>query len=199
MKHLLSRASRPLLLALALGALAGCGGGPYVWVQELPPPPAADDYLIASGDVISVRVFNQENMSTRARVRADGKIAVPFIGEIEVRGKAPAALSADLETRFKHYVVSAPVTVTVEETAPSSVSVIGEVAHPGAYTIDSQAGVLQALAVAGGFTEYASRGSIYLLRRSPSQRIRFTYAALTQGEERAAAFRLRAGDVVVVE
>lgn len=202
MNHLTPRASC-LLAACALATLAtlatGCGGAPYVWAHELPQPPAAEGYVIAAGDVLSVRVFNQDNMSTRARVRSDGKIAVPFIGEVDVRGKAPAAVSADLEARFKHYVVSASVTITVEEIALSSVSVLGEVARPGVYAVDGSAGVLQALAVAGGFTDFASRGSIYLVRRAPAQRIRFTFAALTQGDERAATFRLRAGDVVVVE
>jgi polysaccharide export outer membrane protein len=96
-------------------------------------------------------------------------------------------------------VVSPQVTITVEESQPTSVSVLGEVAHPGIYTLDPSAGVLQALAAAGGFTEYASRDSIYLVRRPPSPRIRFAFSALSQGEGRAAAFRLRAGDVVIVE
>lgn len=197
MSHFLPRCS--VLVALVAGALTACGGAPYVWVQELPQAPAADGYVIASGDVLSVRVFNQDNLSARARVRSDGKIAVPMVGDVDVRGKAPSAVAADLETRFKHYVVAAQVTITVEETQPTSVSVLGEVAHPGLYTVDPSAGVLQALAVAGGFTDYASRGSIYVVRRGPAQRIRFSYSSLIEGEDRASTFRLHAGDVLVVE
>ena len=196
MRYCLPRFSCILTAAHTLG----CGTtAPYVWVQELPAPQAAEGYVIAIGDVLSVRVFGQDNMSTRARVRSDGKIAVPFIGEVDVRGKAPAAVSADLETRFKHYVVSASVTITVEETQPASVAVLGEVSHPGVYPVDSSAGVLQALALAGGFTDYASRGSIYVVRRAPTQRIRFSYSSLVQGEDRASTFRLHPGDVLVVE
>jgi polysaccharide biosynthesis/export protein len=184
---------------LALSLLSGCAGAPYVWFQELPAQHAVDDYVIAPGDLLSVRVFNQDNLSTRTRVRSDGKIAVPFLGDVEVRGKTPAVVSAELETSFKKYVVSAAVTITVEEPPSTSVSVLGEVSHPGNYTVDASSGVLQALAAAGGLTDYASRSSIYVVRRSPAQRIRFTYASLTQAEGASSAFRLHAGDVVVVE
>ena len=95
--------------------------------------------------------------------------------------------------------VSPTVTVTVEETLPTSVTVLGEVVHPGIYSVDATSGVLQALAVAGGFNDYAGRGSIYLMRRSPAERVRFTFADLTRADGSAATFRLHTGDVVVVE
>jgi len=186
-----------LLLALALASCTRAG--PYVWVHELPELEVADEYLLEAGDVLSVRVFNQDNLSTHARVRSDGKIALPFLGDVVVRGKTPGAVSRELEVQLKAYVVSPAVTITVEEGPPTSVSVLGEVTRPGLYTLDPLAGVLQALAVAGGFTDYASRDSIYLLRRASAQRIRFTYASLSRGGDRASAFRLRAGDVLVVE
>ena len=89
--------------------------------------------------------------------------------------------------------------MTVEESQPTSVSVLGEVAHPGIYTVDPASGVLQALAAAGGFTDFASRDSIYVVRRAPTQRIRFSYSMLLDGDKRAESFRLHKGDVVVVE
>ena len=191
-----------LAAALALGAsTAGCAkNGMYTWVAELPPDASAGgEYQIAAGDTISLRVFGQDNLTTRARVRTDGRIALPFLGDVEVRGKTPAGLSRELETRFKEYMVAPKVTVILEETQATSVAVVGEVTHPGAFPVDGQTGVLQALALAGGLTEYASKDSIYVLRRSPQQRIRFTYASLIHGDQHAAGFRLRSGDVVVVE
>jgi polysaccharide biosynthesis/export protein len=187
------------LVALLLLSLVGCSSAGYVWAHELPESRPVDEYVIAPGDLLNVRVFEQDNLSTHARVRSDGKVAVPFLGDVEVRGKTPALVSTELEARFKHYVVSAAVLVTVEETQATSVSVLGEISHPGIYTVDPSSGVLQALAAAGGFTDYASRSSIYVVRRSSAQRIRFTYASLMQAEGRAATFRLHAGDVVVVE
>jgi polysaccharide export outer membrane protein len=200
-----NRASRTSgrLFALALGcglALTACGTqGSYTWVQNLPPTQTADEYAIAPGDMLSVRVYNQDNMSTHARVRSDGKLAMPFLGDVEVRGKTPAVLSKELEARLKEYVVSPSVTVTVEETRPTSVAVLGEVTHPGNYTLDPTSGVLEALAASGGFSDYASRSSIFVVRRTPAERVRFDYEALASGEQRACSFRLRAGDVVVVE
>jgi polysaccharide biosynthesis/export protein len=187
------------LAALSLALLLGCGGGRYVWIDEIPEPRAEGEYAISSGDLVHVQVFNQESMSTRARVRSDGKIAVPLLGDVQASGKTSAVLSSELAGRFKEYVNAPIVTTTVEETQPTSVSVLGEVAHPGIYTLDPSAGVLQALAAAGGLTEYASRDGIYVVRHAPPPRIRFTFSSLVQGEGRPAAFRLRGGDVVVVE
>jgi len=187
---------RALLFAVVL---AGCTTTPYVWINDLPIEGAGSEYTIASGDLISIRVFNQDNMSVRSRVRSDGKIAVPFLGDVEVRGKAPSAVSKSLEARFKAYMVSPVVTVTVEEMQPTSVSVLGEVSKPGIYTVDPSSGVLQALAAAGGLTEYAGRDSIYVVRRDPPAHVRFTFSALNAGDSHASRFRLRTGDVVVVE
>ncbi|MEO7331758.1 MAG: polysaccharide biosynthesis/export family protein [Minicystis sp.] len=187
-------------LALLVQGLTGCAGeATYVWAEELKEPEAPVSYVIAPGDVLSVRVFNQDNMSTRARVRSDGKIAVPFVGDVDVLGKTPAAVAKELSVLLKEYVVSPTVTITIEETLAATVSVLGEVARPGIYPIDASTGVLQALAAAGGFTDYASRGSIYLVRRSPAGRIRLSYSALTQGTGKASQFRLHAGDVLLVE
>lgn len=191
---------RPFLVAISTAAVLGCSGGaPYVWARDLPPEQASSQYVVNAGDLLSVRVYTQENLSTRTRVRADGKIAVPLAGEIDVVGKAPEALSKEIEARLKQFVLSPMVTVTVEETPPTSVTVLGQVVHPGIYTVDSASGVLQALAVAGGFNDYAGHGSIFLMRRSPPQRIRFTFSDLDRADGSAAAFRVRAGDVVVVE
>jgi polysaccharide export outer membrane protein len=194
-----SRIRCPVIGALVALPLAGCGATPFVWIDELAQQRDVDDYLIAPGDVVGVRVFNQENMSTRARVRSDGKMALPFLGDVELRGKTPTAVSKELGVRFKEFVVSPMVTVSVEETQPTVVSVLGEVAHPGNFTLDASSGVLQALAAAGGFTDYASRDAIYVARRASGPRVRFTFSSLAHGEGRAATFRLHAGDVVIVE
>src|SRR5262245_60001015 len=110
-----------LTLALALSSLVlGCASpGAYVWVKDLPPayvvrPPAAD-YLVSDGDTVSIRVFNQDSLSTRAKIRRDGRIAMPVLGDIEVRGKRPSALKAEIEARLRDYVNAPSVTVTVEE------------------------------------------------------------------------------------
>lgn len=192
---------RCLAIAVAIASTTGCGAsGAYVWVTDLSSEEAgATDYLITIGDMLSVRVFNQDAMSTRARVRGDGKISIPFLGDVRAQGVPPAKLAREIEAGLKNYVVSPTVTVTVDEFQPPQVTVIGEVARPGVFTIDSSSGVLRALAFAGGLTDYAGRDSIYVLRSSPTRRIRFTFRSLLDNDGRASAFRLRTGDTVVVE
>ncbi len=192
------------VVRLALTAslvLAGCGStGPYIWANDLKPDEAGtSDYLIAIGDVVHVRVFGQDALTTRERVRSDGKISFPFIGDVSVVGKPPAAVAKEMEVGLRNFINTPNVTVTVDEFQPTTVSILGEVGHPGVIVIDRNSGVLQALANAGGLTENASRDGIFVLRERPvPRRIRFTYESLTRAPP-ASPFRLRPGDVVIVE
>jgi polysaccharide export outer membrane protein len=159
--------------------------------------PAA--YAIGVGDSVSVRVYGQDGMSTHAKVRSDGKISVPFLGDVLVAGKQPAVAAKEMEVSLKSFITTPNVTVSVDEFQAITVSVIGEISHPGTITIDRDTTLLQVLASAGGLTESASRDDIYVLRSAPvARRIRFTYKLLTQSPP-SSAFRLRAGDIVVVE
>ncbi len=197
--------SRFLVSGATLAAIcvAACSNlGKYVWVDQYKEPAAVDEkpYTITPGDVIQVRVFNQDQLSARARVRADGKVSLPLLNDVEAAGYTPVALSQVLEKRLKGLVNAPSVTVSVEETKPAMVMVIGEVTKPGAFPYDPAGGVLQALAAAGGLTPDASGDRIFVLRQTPSPaRIRFTYDRLRRQEGRAPTFRLRPGDVVVVE
>jgi polysaccharide export outer membrane protein len=190
----------------AFSVALGChsGGGKFVWVDDMPNSALGNTgdaaYVIATGDVISVRVYNQDGISTRGKVRADGKISVPLVGEVEARGKKPAELAKLLEVRLKEFIVAPAVTVTVEEAQATQVSVLGEVVRPAIVTLDAHAGVLEALAAGGGLTDFANRDRIYVYRRgTPAVRIRFTWETLSRGEGKGAAFVLKQGDVVVVE
>ena len=199
---------RPALV-VAL-TLAGCGHvtGPYVWVDAYRDPTAGaakGAYVIARGDVLAVRVWNQDSMSGRARVRNDGMISLPFVNDVEAAGLEPAGLAKRIQAKLKEFIVNPVVSVSVEEQVAMEVSVVGEVAKPGVFHLDNDAGVLKALARAGGLTQVASRDRIFVLREegvgdSRSQvRIRFDYEALARGDGPAGRFRLRSGDTVVVE
>jgi polysaccharide export outer membrane protein len=192
-------------LAFALGLL-GCGHGNYVWVDalgDLSGQSALEGaYAIASGDLLNIRVYSQDTISTRGRVSPDGTIAIPLVGQLEARGLSVVALSRLIEARLKAFVVAPSVTILVEEAQPVKVAVVGEVGRPAVLTVTPGTPILQVLALAGGLTEYADRDSIFLLRERPARaplRIRFTYHDLTRGVGRAANFRVEAGDTVVVE
>jgi polysaccharide export outer membrane protein len=191
-------------LSLAL-LLVGCSGtGPYVWVNDLREPAAREgDYQLVAGDTLSIQVFaaakREDNLSTRERVRPDGKITMSLVGEIDAAGKRPQTLAAELEGRLAKYLESPSVNIVIEESRGISVAVVGEVTRSGTYPLERGSGVLTALASAGGLTEYADKDRIFVVRKSPPRRVRFTYELLTHGEARAQGFTLQNGDIVVVE
>jgi len=190
-----------LALALALPAL-GCGGtGPYVWVDSLPAQAAAGgDVVIQEGDVLSVRVFNQDPLSTKERVRADGRISIPVIGEVVAKGKRPAQLSAEIQDRLKDIVKVPSVTVSFEQAGEGmKVSVVGEVRNSGTFQLEPGSNVLHALAAAGGLNDYADGDKVFVVRRSLPQRVRFRYADLRSADPKSVQFSLQPGDVIVVE
>jgi polysaccharide biosynthesis/export protein len=194
---------KPGWVLLALAGVVGCAHiGPYVWVDDYPASSDVEDYRIAAGDTLSVVVFGQERMSARERVRQDGKVSLPLLQDVPAAGRSPAALAVEIQGLLKGFFANVPptVTVAVAEARPLVVPVLGEVAHPGQYTLEKGAGVLDALAAGGGFTEFAHRDRIFVLRRQPKlMRIRTTFEALSRGQGKATAFRLQPGDVVVVE
>jgi polysaccharide export outer membrane protein len=191
-------------VALALSA-AGCANlGEYVWVSEYRDPrPAATatSYVLGAGDSIQVRVYNQEGMSAKARVRTDGKISLPFLNDVQAEGYTPNVLAEQLETRLKDYVNKPVVTVSVEEQRHIPIAVVGEVAKQGIIDIPADSGLLQALATAGGLTDMAHNDRIFVIRYEGGQasRIRFDYKKLLHAIPPASNFRIRFGDQIVVE
>lgn len=192
-----------LLLPFLMAACISCSApGKYTWVDAYQESRGGHEqpYRIAAGDMVQVRVFNQEHLTTRARVRPDGKVSLPLLNDVPAAGLTPDALATDLQERLKSFIKAPLVTVALEETRPASVYVAGEVVRPGVYPLDAAAGVLQALVNAGGLTQMASPGRIFVLRKGPPEvRIRFTYDALVRLEGKASTFHLLPGDVVVVE
>lgn len=195
------------VLTLPFASCRHSDPGGYIWAEDARQSPQADaGYVIVQGDIVSVRVWNQDALSTtRARVRTDGKISVPLLQDVQVVDSTPDQAARLIATKLKSFVASPVVTVTVDEMSPLRVTVVGEVVKPGRYDLEAGAGVLDALAAAGGFTAFASPDGIYVLRRGyytdgrqERARIRFRYDLLTRGG-RAASFRLLPGDVVVCE
>lgn len=190
-------------VAMALLAM-GCARnlGPFVWVDQYTEPPPAPEkpYVIEVGDVIQVRVFNQDQLSARQKVRSDGKVSLPLLNDVQAAGYPPVTLTGILENRLKELVKSPVVTISIEESQSQTINVLGDVGRPGSYPLERGAGILQALATAGGLKPDASTDQIFVIRQTPTPiRIRFNYEALLHQEGRAAGFKLRPGDVVVVE
>jgi polysaccharide export outer membrane protein len=207
LSHALLRFPRRVALVLTLGALPGCAstsGGPFVWAADFVArdPAAADaQYYVGVGDLIAIQVFDNDKISTRGRVRSDGKLAMPLINDVMVAGRTPSQVAAAVTKSLKdgNFVLNPRVNVVVEEVPPVRVTVLGAVDKAGTYAIDPGSGVAEALAGAGGLTEFAHKDRIFVLRKVPTPvRIRFTFASLTDTGP-AGRFRLHQGDIVVVE
>jgi polysaccharide export outer membrane protein len=165
-----------------------------------PPEAAASDYTIGVGDVLSIQVWDQPQMSGKMKVRTDGRISVPFVSDAPAAGKTPSKLAADLEAGLKSVVLNPKVTVVVEEERPLTISVVGEVIKPGSQPFTRDTGIVQALAAAGGLNNFAHKDRIFVVRSAPAPvRIHFTYDQLTRAVGPASLFKLRPGDVIVVE
>ena len=195
--------SRSIISASLLALSACSAAGSYVWVHDLPSEStgAAQGERINPGDLLNVRVFGQEAVSTRGRVRPDGTFTLPLLGEIAAAGKKPTDLAKQLEKQLTPFINAPSVTVVIEE-APVTVTVMGEVKTPIVAQLEPPPTVVQALARAGGLTEFADEDDIYVLRQTATgapERVRFTYLNVLRGEHGAAQFKLRTGDVVVVE
>lgn len=194
--------TRALLPVLLLSCAAV---GPFVWMDDYTPPAdpadAGKGYLITAGDLIAVSVYGQDSLSSRERVRRDGMISLPLVRDIRATGLTPNQLADEIQARLKDFINKPPVvSVAIAEASHLSIPVLGEVTHPGQYALENGAGVLEALAAAGGLNDAASRDRIFVLRREPSfVRIRCSYDALSRGQGRAATFRLRHGDTIVVD
>ena len=140
---------------ISLVAAMGCGpSGQYVWVDQVPSSSFtlrdAPQYVVAPGDLLNVRVYGQDALSAHARVRTDGKLTIPLAGDVAMAGRTTDQLAAAIGPRLKDYVKDPSVSVTVEEIAPISVTVLGEVSRPGVISMERRAGVLDAIASAGG-------------------------------------------------
>lgn len=195
---------RTFSIALVFLVAAGCKPRhPYVWASDVPHTEVPVGTLpLRPGDTISVTVPRMEELRAAApfEVGADGAIVLPLVGPFEVEGLTPDAAARKLNARLNGIVVNPDARVSVVNPRLPVVTVLGEVADPGRFDINHGEGILNALALAGGLTEFADPLGIYVVRKYPKrERIRFRYADLTGGVERSADFELRDGDVVVVE
>lgn len=194
----------PIRVALVLLPLtaAGCGhSSPYTWVQRMPRDQSPQNVTtINAGDVVDVRVFGQPDVSAKGVIRPDGTMTLPLLGQVPMAGQRPEDAANQLEERLTKFVIKPEVTIVIEQSRVS-VAVLGEVKQAGVVELDSPSNVLEALAKAGGMTEFADEDGIYVLRRLGPQtvRVRFTYWQLTGAEPAAIGFHLKQGDVVVVE
>jgi len=126
------------------------------------------EFRLGPEDVIEVSVYGEKDLSIAVPVRPDGKVSIPLIGEIPASGKTATELQKEIAQKYARFISEPAVTVVVKEINSPKVSVLGEVKTPGMYKIKDRATVLDAIAMAGGLTEYAKRDKVTIIRLDTS-------------------------------
>ncbi len=169
--------------------------------KDLKATAAADEYVIGAEDVLEIMVWRNEILSRpRVVVRPDGKISLPLVGDIHAAGLTAKQLKEDIEKRLKEYEELPNVTVIVSEINSYYIYILGEIARPGRYQLKSNISVLQAVSLAGGFTNWASPNSMVVLRRNgeKEEKIKVRYKKIISGSKPKDNIVLKPGDTIII-
>lgn len=188
------------VLALAVIVLATSGsaiGGQAATDPRMQPP---TDYYIGAGDVLRILTWKEADFSGSFQVRYDGRITMPLVGDILVSGRTPTELSKQLEETIGRFVEMARVTVAIEQANSAQYFVLGKVAQQGAFPYTRPIRVAQALAIAGGFQEFAKLDQIFVIRDDGGRLIYFpfNYNDFRDKRQLGGNMVLQPGDTIVV-
>ena len=158
------------------------------------------DYLIGIGDIIEIQVWHEPDLSRTLTVRLDGRISLPLVGDVDVAGKSTSGIDAYLEKKFSELVTEPAVSVILIESRSQRYYVVGQVAQPGEFPIDSPLTLLQVIARSGGFQEWAKRDQIKVFRREAGKEkmLKFDYDDFVKGRDLKQNILIAPGDTVVV-
>lgn len=160
-----------------------------------------ENYVIGVDDVLGINVWKEPEVSRSVPVRSDGKISLPLVGEVAAAGRTPRELKAELSEKLKNYISEPEVTVIVQEMKSRKFNILGMVSRPGSYPLTSSLTVLDGLALAGGFRDFAKKKSIYVLRKKADgtqERLPFNYKDVIEGKHSEQNVKLQPGDTVVI-
>ncbi|MDH3347109.1 MAG: polysaccharide export protein [Desulfobulbaceae bacterium] len=158
------------------------------------------EYLVGIGDVLEVSVWNEPEISKVVFVRLDGKISLPLVGDIKALGATPELLSQRIRTAISKFVGDPSVTVTLKESHSRIYYIVGQIAQPGEYSLNTPVSILQAIARAGGFAEWAKKEKVLIVRRSDDHDwiLNFNYEEFLNGKGRDKNINVMPGDTIVV-
>lgn len=206
------KGARALALSIAFTAAAAAAPAfaqdPAPQASPTPEPPAVaapaaeepPDYLVAPGDILKLVVWKEPDLTGEVFVRLDGRITVPLVGDVKAAGKTTEQLSMEIRTKLRAFLEMPIVTLTVSQAISARFYVIGEVAGSGALPLTGRITVLQGLALAGGFKEFAKKDRILILREKGGERIAipFNFKDLELGLNLEQNIILESGDSIIV-
>ena len=172
------------------------------FAQEAAPDPrerGPDLYVIGAGDVLQILTWKEPDFSGAFKVRYDGKLTLPLVGDVLAAGRSPEQLAEHLEAQIGRFVELAQVTVSIAEPS-AQFFVIGKVAKQGAFPYIGAIRVVQALALAGGFQEFAKLSRIFVIRETAGHMryFPFNYDDLVGKRQLGGNMILLPGDTSVV-
>jgi polysaccharide export outer membrane protein len=160
-----------------------------------------DSFVIGNDDVLAINVWKEPDVSKSVPVRSDGKISLPLVGEVQAAGRTPLKLELEIAAKLKNYIAEPEVTVIVQQINSQKFNILGMVSHPGSFPISNSATVLDAIALAGGFRDFAKQKAIYVLRQNADgtqTRLPFNYKEVVKGKNTAQNIKLQPRDTIVV-
>jgi len=160
-----------------------------------------DSYVIGNTDVLAISVWKEPDLSKTVPVRSDGKISLPLVGEMQATGRTPMQLEGEITTKLRSFMNSPEVSVLVQEVNSRKFNILGEVAKPGSYPLTSAMTVMDAIAVAGGFRDFAKKSGVYVLRKDSEghdSRLSFNYKDFVKGKNPNQNILLQPTDTIIV-
>jgi polysaccharide biosynthesis/export protein len=197
------------LLGQAPAAIQADRGLPADAVATLPATPLAasgskahdNSFVIGNDDHLAINVWKEPDLTRSIPVRSDGKISLPLVGELQAAGRTPLQLEQEISTKLKSFVTEPEVTVIVEQINSQKFNILGQVAKPGSYPLSAATTILDAIAAAGGFRDFAKQKNIYILRQiagGRETRIAFNYKDVIKGKNPQQNIKLEPHDTIVV-
>jgi polysaccharide export outer membrane protein len=159
-------------------------------------PVDPNTYMIGPEDILMIKVWREPELSGPVGVRPDGKISLPLIGDVQAGGTTPTKLAKEITDGFSKYVNNPEVMVQVASVNSKKYFITGEVNHPGSFPLVVPTTVLEALAIAGGFRDFAKKKDVLILRGP--KRYKFNYKEVIKGKNMAQNIQLENGDHIIV-
>jgi polysaccharide biosynthesis/export protein len=158
-------------------------------------------YVIGNDDKLAISVWKEPDLTKSIPVRSDGKISLPLVGDIQATGRTPLQLEMDISNRLRSYITVPEVTVIVEQINSKKYNILGQVGRPGAYALTLTTTIMDAIAAAGGFKDFAKQKGVYILRQNPDgtqTRLNFNYKEFIKGKDLSQNVKIEPQDTIIV-
>jgi polysaccharide export outer membrane protein len=163
--------------------------------------PHDENFIIGNNDMLAISVWKEPELTKAIPVRSDGKISLPLVGEIQAAGRSPLQLEQDITEKLKNFITTPEVTVIVQQVNSRKYNMLGEIQRPGSYPLVSTTTIMDAIAAAGGFRDFAKKTGVYVLRKSADgkeSRLNFNYKDFIKGKNSSQNFKIEPNDTIIV-